>query len=70
MPNSQVRVFCPVCNDGKNVIWQGSGIDWGMELTKEKPPRWAQYADTHEKIHGHRIMVEYPGGQIIAWRNP
>ena len=56
-----VRVFCPVCKGGNNVIWKGSLIDWGVELSLGDPPEWYKYVIRHEKAHpGHVIMVEYP----------
>ena len=56
----KVRVFCPICRDGNNVIWEGSLEEWGVELSKETPPDWANYAYRHEEAHGHQIMVKYP----------
>ena len=55
-----VRVYCPICKGGKNVIWQGSIEEWGKELSKEIPPEWANYAYRHERAHNHQVMVEYP----------
>lgn len=55
-----VRVFCPKCKAGNNSIWKGGLINWGLEMSKETPPAWAQYAKNHESAHGHTIMVEYP----------
>jgi hypothetical protein len=68
--HAEVRVFCPICKDGKNAIWHGSLIDWGIELSKSKVPDWAQYASRHEKAHNHRVMVQYPSGQIVPWLAP
>ena len=56
-----VRVYCPKGKGGKNAIWQGSLITWGVELSISDPPEWYNYARRHEKAHpGHTIMVEYP----------
>lgn len=57
--NAEVRVFCPECKNGVNAIWFGSLIDWGVELSKTKPPAWAQYCANHERAHGHKIMMKY-----------
>jgi len=57
----KVRVFCPVCKGGDNAIWEGSLIDWGLELQRVENPEWFSYAIRHEVAHpGHVIMVEYP----------
>lgn len=64
-----VRVYCPICKGGKNVIWKGTLIDWGVELSMPDPPEWYNYVIRHEKAHpGHVIMVEYPD-QIIPLRD-
>ena len=60
MIRSMVRVFCPQCKGGDNAIWEGSLIDWTLELSKSKQPAWFLYAKNHARVHGHRIMVEYP----------
>lgn len=57
---AEVRVFCPECKSGVNAVWCGSLIDWGIELSRTKPPRWFLYAANHERVHGHKIMVKYP----------
>ena len=62
-----VRVYCPICKGGDNLIWQGSLEEWGKELEKEEPPEWAHYAHRHEKAHNHQIMVEYPT-QTVPFR--
>jgi hypothetical protein len=64
---SEVRVFCQECKDGKNAIWHGTLIDWRIELSKSKPPEWAHYAKRHEKAHAHTIMIKYPDGKIVPW---
>jgi len=61
---SEVRVFCPVCRGGDNVIWDGSLIDWGLELSKPNPPEWFNYAMRHQKAHRHKVMVEYPSQTV------
>ena len=64
--NAEVRVFCPICKNGKNAIWYGDLIDWGLELSKgdaktsKDIPEWYKYAVRHEQAHGHKIMVKYP----------
>jgi len=61
--NAEVRVFCPICKGGRNAIWHGSLIDWGLELARNpdnKPPAWYIYAMNHQRAHGHKIMVKYP----------
>lgn len=55
-----VRVYCPICKGGDNAIWEGSLIDWGIELSKAKPPVWFLYARSHERVHGHRVMDKCP----------
>jgi hypothetical protein len=60
---SEVRVYCPICKGGKNAIWYGSLIDWGIELATHadnKPPAWYLYAVNHQRAHKHRILVKYP----------
>lgn len=64
----KVRVFCPICRDGNNVIWEGSLEEWGVELSKETPPDWANYAHRHEMAHGHQVMVEYPSGLRVPFK--
>ena len=64
----KVRVFCPVCRDGDNIIWEGTLTEWGLELSHEIPPDWANYAHRHENAHGHRIMVEYPSGRMVPFK--
>jgi hypothetical protein len=67
-----VRVFCPQCKGGDNIIWKGGLIDWGLEMSgpANKPvPEWAQYAKRHEVTHGHTVMVEYPD-RIVRLFNP
>ena len=62
-----VRVYCPICKGGDNVIWQGSLFEWGQELEKEYPPEWANYTYRHEVAHDHQIMVRYPSGKVVPW---
>lgn len=62
--NSEVKVFCPVCRGGDNVIWEGSLIDWSLELSKPTPPEWFNYALRHQKAHGHKLMVKYPSRTV------
>lgn len=62
-----VRVFCPICQDGDNTIWKGTLIEWGLQLGMKTPPDWANYAYRHEKAHNHQIMVEYPDGMIVPF---
>lgn len=64
-----VRVFCPVCQNGNNMIWKGGLIDWGIMMSKNvkkssEIPKWAQYAWRHQQAHGHIIMVEYPSRTV------
>ena len=63
-----VRVYCPICKGGNNVIWQGSLFEWGQELGKEEPPEWAHYAHRHEEAHNHPIMVRYPSGRVVPFK--
>lgn len=63
-----VRVYCPICKEGDNVIWQGSLVEWGQELCKEEPPEWANYAHRHEEAHNHQIMVCYPSGSVVPFK--
>ena len=63
-----VRVYCPICKGGDNVIWQGSLFEWGQELEKEDPPEWAHYAHRHEEAHNHQIMVRYPAGMVVPFK--
>ena len=65
---NKVRVFCPICKNGDNSIWEGSLEEWGEELLKESPPYWANYAHRYENAHGHQIMVEYPSGMIVPFK--
>lgn len=58
----KVRVFCPICKGGDNIIWEGTPDEWRKELLKIEPPKWANYVYRHEKAHDHKIMVEYPSG--------
>ena len=61
----KVRVFCPQCKEGDNAIWEGSLIDFSIELSKHrKPPAWFLYALNHEKTHEHKVMVEYPNRTV------
>jgi len=55
-----VRVYCPICKGGKNVVWKGSLAEWSNQLVKSEPPEWYNYAMRHEEAHDHQIMVEYP----------
>ena len=64
----EVRVFCPVCQNGKNIIWKGTILEWKKELMKEIPPDWANYAHRHENAHGHQIIVEYPDGLRVPFK--
>jgi hypothetical protein len=60
---AEVRVFCPKCREGNNVIWKGKLTEWAllMGLPEDTPvPEWAEYAWRHQHAHGHTIMVEYP----------
>ena len=60
-----VRVYCPKCKGGDNAIWQGSLIDWSIQLSNPNPPEWYNYATRHEEAHpGHVIMVEYPNETV------
>lgn len=60
-----VRVYCPECRGGKNTIWKGSLIDWGLQLSNPDPPEWYLYALRHEEAHpSHKIMVEYPSRTV------
>lgn len=63
-----VRVYCPICKKGNNVIWQGSLLEWRQELEKEDPPAWAHYAHRHEKAHSHQVMVRYPDGLTVPFK--
>jgi len=60
-----VRVYCPICQEGDNVIWEGSLFEWDQELSKENPPEWANYAYRHEEAHNHQVMVRYPSGLVV-----
>ena len=60
----EVRVYCPECKGGDNAIWEGSLIDWGIQLSKNKPPAWFLYAQNHERAHGHTVLVEYPSRTV------
>jgi hypothetical protein len=65
--NAEVRVFCPECKNGKNAIWHGTLIDWGVELATHadnKPPGWFLYVVNHQRAHGHKIMVKYPSKTV------
>ncbi len=55
-----VRVYCPICKGGDNVIWKGSLAEWSTQLTNTEPPEWYNYVLRHKKAHNHQIMVEYP----------
>ncbi len=55
-----VRVYCPICKGGDNVIWKGSLAKWTIELAKPESSEWYNYSLRHEKAHNHQIMVEYP----------
>lgn len=55
--SSEVRVFCQDCGDE---LWKGTLIDWVVELSKNKPPKWFLKAYKHGKTLSHRIMVQYP----------
>lgn len=56
----EVKVFCPICKDGNNIIWKGSLLEWRNELVNPIPPKWFIYAMNHKRAHDHKIMVEYP----------
>ena len=60
----RVRVFCPKCKGGNNAIWEGSLLAWGLELAKNKAPAWFLYAQNHERVHGHTVMVQYPSRTV------
>ena len=70
-----VRVFCPQCRGGDNAIWKGNLIDWGIQMGREAKkssdiPEWAQYANRHERAHGHIVMVEYPTRTVPLFNPP
>lgn len=56
-----VKVFCGDCGD---VFWEGSLIDWAIELSKRNPPKWFGDARKHEQNPNHTIMVKYPSQTV------
>lgn len=70
MKMNNVRVFCPICKGGDNIIWEGTFEEWNKELSKKDVlpdwvlPDWTKYAQSHN----HQIMVEYPSGLILPFK--
>ena len=60
MTYPNVRVYCPVCKGGDNIIWEGTMVQWLNQLSKILPPPWFNYAMNHQEAHDHTVMVTYP----------
>ncbi len=61
---SEVKVYCKVCN---KVFWEGSLVNWTLELCKTKPPDWANEAFKHDQASKGQVVVKYPYSGIIPF---
>lgn len=58
-----MKVFCKECG---MVFWEGSIIDWSVELSKPEPPKWFLKARKHGP--SSNLMVEYPNRTVPLGR--